>query len=94
MGFQRTDRSQVNPAQMVFIFLFQNKTKVKKNQNGNEIYVEFPWGDTTANLNVRFSVEMFFVTKSYRFFKTENEDFLTILDLSLFSLITITDLPL
>lgn len=48
--------SQVTPAQMVFIFLLQNKTEVKKNQNGNETYIEFPWGDTTANINVRFSV--------------------------------------
>lgn len=96
LGSQRTGRrlnpeSQVTPAQMVFIFLLQNTTEVKKNQNGNETYIEFPWGDTIANINVRFSVEMFFVTKSYRFFKTEKEDFLTILGLSLLSL---TGLPL
>lgn len=64
VGFQRIGKrlnpeNQVTPAQMVFIFLLQNKTKVKRNQNGNETYLAFPWGDTAANINVRFSVEMF-----------------------------------
>lgn len=78
IGFQRVGkrlkpRSQVTPAQTVFTCLLQNKTEVKKNQNGNETYSEFPWGYTTANINVRFSVEIFggFLLNRIHSFKTE-----------------------
>lgn len=59
VGKRLKPKSQVSPAQMVFICLLQNKTEVKRNQNGNETYSEFPWGYTTANINARFSVEIF-----------------------------------
>lgn len=78
IGFQRVGKrlkpkSQVTPAQMVFICLLQNKTEVKRNQNGNETYSEFPWGYTTANINVRFSVEIFgvFLLNQIQSFETE-----------------------
>lgn len=60
IGKRLNPESQVTSAPMLFIFLLQNKTKVKRNHDGNETYLEFPWGVTTANINVRFSLEMVF----------------------------------
>lgn len=61
VGKRLKPESHVTPAQMFFIVLFQNKTEVKRNQNRNLTYSEFPWGYTTANINVRFLAEMVFL---------------------------------
>lgn len=76
VGFGRTGErlnpeSQVTPAQVGFRFLLQNKTKVKRNQNGNEIYL-VPLGTYYCYHKRRvFSWGGFLWLNQIHFFKTE-----------------------